>query len=313
VGYRGTYYSKTRETETQTETVETVASNVVAGQAGGTQTVVSRTLTTNTVIRDVEAGAGFRSAFEMGLEASFKAFRVWENVRTDALDKLRHVVEPYANYTFIPEPNLTPERLFQFDDADRLKRAHTVRLGARNQLQTRRRGRSFNLVDLDTYTTWNLEPEEGEDAFSDLTANGELRLWRSLEVDFDGVYGLPEGELTRFNTQMWLRDAGPWQASLEYRYRNGESSLIGADVTFSPIPGWALSSYTRYEMEESRLEEQGAYVQRTFDCLVFRFGGEYAPGYTRSDGSEQKEDYRVLAQVWLTAFPNLRMGYWDRD
>ena len=52
-------------------------------------------------------------------------------------------------------------------------------------------------------------------------------------------------------------------------------------------------------------QEQGGYIQRDLDCLSFRLGARYTPAYTRSDGSEQEEDWRFTGLLWIRAFPSL--------
>ena len=99
-----------------------------------------------------------------------------------------------------------------------------------------------------------------------------------------------------------------WRIGIEHRYRDSESNLLAADATFYPNQKWAFNIFGRYEFEESRLEEQGGYVQRKLDCLGIRVGASVLPGYTRSDGTEREDEYRVLLEVWLTAFPEVGLG-----
>jgi len=49
-------------------------------------------------------------------------------------------------------------------------------------------------------------------------------------------------------------------------------------------------------------------VQRNLDCMCIRTGYEVLPGYTRSDGSEQDDEWRVRVEMWLTAFPESILG-----
>jgi hypothetical protein len=79
-------------------------------------------------------------------------------------------------------------------------------------------------------------------------------------------------------------------------------------VTFWPEYTWSYNLYGRYEFEDSQVQEQGGYIQRTLDCLVFRVGGSMLPGFTRTDGSERDDEYRVLLEFWLTAFPQFGLS-----
>ena len=66
--------------------------------------------------------------------------------------------------------------------------------------------------------------------------------------------------------------------------------------------------YGRQEFAESRLEEIGGYAQRNLDCIATRLGASFLPGYTRTDGTEREDEYRILLEVWLTAFPETKLG-----
>ena len=38
-------------------------------------------------------------------------------------------------------------------------------------------------------------------------------------------------------------------------------------------------------------------------AVIFRLKGRYIPGYTRGDGFEEDDDYKVSLNTWLRAFP----------
>jgi lipopolysaccharide assembly outer membrane protein LptD (OstA) len=88
---------------------------------------------------DDKGGSQFRLAGEIGVEANTKIYQAWQDVKSAffQIDGFRHVLEPYINYTYIPEPTVSREKLYYFDEVDRLKRVHFVRFGMRNRLQTR--------------------------------------------------------------------------------------------------------------------------------------------------------------------------------
>ena len=73
-------------------------------------------------------------------------------------------------------------------------------------------------------------------------------------------------------------------------------------MTLRASDRWSYQLFGRYEFEESRLEEQGAYVQLAWDCLTFRLTGRVRPGYERYDGTEESDDYRVSFNLWVNAF-----------
>lgn len=303
-GARGTYYSQTRRTETTTQASVVTVTNTTVDASGATVSQVSSSTTTNTVTRDVPNGADGRGSVELGFETSYKAFGLYDT----AYGPRRHIIEPFANYTFIPEPNLTPADLYQFDEVDQLAERNDVRLGVRNKWQERRDSGPSDLIDAEVSTIVNIHRPEGQDTIENLYFDTELRPVEDWAIDFDGTYNIPNGDLTTFNS--WLT----WDASdqartrLEYRYRQDDSSLLFGDLTLFPKSRWTYNGYARYEFEQSRMEEVGGYIQHIFHCVGLKVGSNYIPSYTRTDGTEKKDEYRAMVEFWLTAFPGHGLG-----
>lgn len=309
-GARGTYYSKTRESETVEEVTVTTTTNAPAG--GGDPQIVT-TVETNSVTRDLDAGSAVRGLFELGFETSYKAFKIIDPWPHDNAPGLRHVVEPYANYTYVPVPTVEADELYRFDGVDQLGEDHHVKFGVRNKLQRKRDGQPHDLVDLDLFSTYRFAPEGDDDGLGDLGFDGEFRPADPVSIDFDGTYDREEAEIRQFNTRIGLLLGADWQLGGEYRYTVDESSLVAASLRFEPNTRWSFEAYGRYEMEDSRLEEHAYEVQRTLDCLAFVLGVNHTPSYTQSDGTEREDEWLARVEVWLTAFPDIRMGAARRD
>ena len=107
-GYRGTYYSATRESSTVTNMVSMTDTNGVTTMTNEVSTLV------------MDKGGALRSLFEFGVETSFKAFKELHDQPTIFGNGLRHVAEPFTGYTYSPTPNLERNELPQFDRIDRL-------------------------------------------------------------------------------------------------------------------------------------------------------------------------------------------------
>jgi lipopolysaccharide assembly outer membrane protein LptD (OstA) len=316
-GYRATLYSETVERHSVTQVVTVVTTNMVTGAGGVATPVLSSGSQTNVQETTTELGSDVRSLVELGLEASFRAFKVLSSEENAFGTGLRHVVEPYANYTFIPEPNLRPDNLYQFDSVDRVDKQSTVAMGVRNQFQTKHGSSVDSIMDLDLFTTYDLEDDD-DTPFSVFGMKSEFHLASWCRLFMDGTYDSYDSEIDTFNTRVHL-ESGMWKADAENRYRLGDaarddtSNLLTANVSMAPSRKWEFGLYERYEIEESRLEEQGVFVTRTLDCLAFKVGGSYLPGQTRTDGSTQDDDFRVSFQMWLTALPNVRVGSAPRN
>jgi len=299
-GYRGTYYSRTLEPH-EVVTSGWITNSVTDAGGNVTQVPVFRT-ETNTVYR--EARGDMRSLAELGVETSFKAFRTWS-----ARDRpLRHIVEPYADYTFVPEPTLTPDRLPQFDKVDELEEEHSVLFGARNKLQVKKRGKASDLVDADVHATYNIEPEDGHEHVEEIGFDIELRPVRWFGTDIDGEYDLVESTFGELNTRLMVDGGIWWEAEIEHRFKADDSNLLAAELTLLPDWPWSFGVYGRHEFEDDRFEETWAHVQRNLDCMALRIGMGYMPGYTRSDGTEAEPEWGATFEFWLTAFPGAALS-----
>ncbi|HEY5792306.1 MAG TPA: hypothetical protein VIS74_03345, partial [Chthoniobacterales bacterium] len=131
----------------------------------------------NTPTSDLETGGGtFRPVFNTGLEASFKFSRTYERwqSRLLGLDGVRHVVQPYANYSLVynagdspdqilqfdrvvPSTQLTPITFPQFTAVDTIDTWNILRLGVRNRIQTRRDNATFQYFSIDSFLDVNFE------------------------------------------------------------------------------------------------------------------------------------------------------------
>jgi hypothetical protein len=76
---------------------------------------------------------------------------------------------------------------------------------------------------------------------------------------------------------------------------------------------WRLKVYARYEFDDSRMEEEWAYLQRDFDCLSVKAGAGVIPGFRRDDGAWQEDEWKFIIEFWLRAFPEIKLssGHWD--
>ncbi len=284
-GYRLTWYSQTRETR-----------NIWLPAEDGSLEPVSAT---------VDRGADVRSQFQVGTEASFKAYKSWVG---GVVSPLRHVVEPYADYTWAPEPTLAADNIYQFDRVDSLAKNHSVKLGVRNKWQTKVENVSHDLIDLDLYTRARLETEPAQDVldpfFFDLRIRPTVKGW---SLNLDGAYNPYDATLDRFNAETDLELADLWKASLEFRIRREESALLFGNVLLMPNKAWNFGVGGRYEFETERLEEVEGLVARFWDCMVLRTRVGFAPGYERADGRTREDDWRIAVEFWLTAFPEVRL------
>ncbi|VVM06917.1 LPS-assembly protein LptD [Methylacidimicrobium cyclopophantes] len=109
-----------------------------------------------------------------GLDASFKLSKTWSNVESDALGihGLRHVIQPFATFQYIPNPYGNPYNILGFDSLmptitpslinpidypsiDSFFGMTYLRAGATQRLQTKRNGQNYDLAELTLFTDAN--------------------------------------------------------------------------------------------------------------------------------------------------------------
>jgi LPS-assembly protein len=314
--YRGTYYSKTRgDPVTSTNWVTRAAED------GTLTTAAEETVT------QAEADAELRNLFTLGLDASFRAFKVLDEGENNWGRGFRHVGEPYAEYELTPKPNLRPENIYQFDSIDELDRAHQVYLGMRNKLQTRRvatprpqkEGEDVlrvlpddarpgsgqtDLIYADVYNLFRLETEEEESALGPFFADIRLRPAGWFQMRFDAEYEWDTSVLTTFGARASLVGPDQTSVSLEYRIDEGVRDQVGVVADLFPERRWSLLTYQRYDFENGIWSEQGYLIRRRFDCIALGLGFRYEPSYANNES----DDFRVWASFDLLAMPGRRFS-----
>ncbi|MFA5205129.1 MAG: putative LPS assembly protein LptD [Lentisphaeria bacterium] len=153
-GVRATYYSQSSK---KAVTTSELNNNLTADDPDNYKSTVP---VTN---YDDEGGEVTRITGEAGLEASTKFYRTWQKTKNDYLEinGLRHVVQPYANYTYVADPSENRDNLYFFDEVDRLTEQNFVRTGVRQRWETRRSQRIYTLASLENYADFPFTKEDG--------------------------------------------------------------------------------------------------------------------------------------------------------
>ncbi len=281
-GYEGTYYSKTYENQVATNQTIYVTNGIIQTNS-------------QVLSRMDEKGAGWRNVGELGGEVSFKAFKVLteEPIGLDRDVGLRHIAEPFGNYTFVPEPNLRPADLPQFDATDQLDKRNDVQFGIRNKLQTKRYSRVHDLVDTRIYTTYLFEKNNYPNDFKDIEFDARLRLVEWCLQDFYGGIDPYEGEFSYFNTQWAFISRQDSRLSVEYRYRRDiQQNLLGSELSLFPNQKWSFKLYGRYDIEGKEMQEYSGLVEHKMDCIGVGVG-------VRVIDNEPQ----AWLQIWILALP----------
>ncbi len=237
----------------------------------------------NVINYDDDGGSRFRFAGEIGFELNTKFYRTWQNVKSDylGLDGLRHVLIPYINYTFIPEPTESTEHLYFFDEIDRIDENHFIRLGLINRLQTRRGNSIHEWFSMENYWDCFIHKEDGFDNIGDFgtilrfNPTKDLSLYTGFLLDLgqsnshdslirrgrrytDDRPGLSWKYVNRWYAGINWQFAPGWRLNLNYSYTDDyyQRSAYSMGSTLSNINASSLftSAYTRGQDFSGRLD-----------------------------------------------------------
>lgn len=289
-----------------------------------------RNQTVITADYDDEGGSLTRLAGELGVEVSTKFYRVWPDLTHETLnlDGLRHIVKPYVNYTFAPDPTEDRENLYFFDEVDRLAEQNFVRVGVDQRLQTRRHQRIYTLARIQSYADFHFS--DADDAVQDYDGLGDLgnkiefmphealKAWVNLVADLD------EMDIRRAEVGMRVGRKDGIRFSLAYVYRDnyyphsaysmgsslvdltGENGYLvreavetqtGVGEVFFPI-NEKTSGRIRleYDVEEAEFSRQIYEIIRDLHCWM----GSLAL-------SSDNGDIRIMVMMYLKAYPGAKV------
>ena len=308
-GFRGTYYGKTRDLG---ETIFTPSENPLVPDFILPDPTNDRPLG--------NGGEAYRTVFNAGAEASFKLSREWEEVQSRAvgLDGLRHVIQPFTNFSWVAVDGVDPKEVLQFDrfqpttqlrpidfpqfvTIDSIDRWTVSRVGIRNRLQTRRDDLTVSWLDLETYFDVNFDNSYDRTPYSNLF--NKLRFtplpWAALVINSQ-VPAFDNG-FTEVNTNIIVQPVASVQLSLGHRYLNehpffDNSSLFVVGGYYRINDNWGFGIQEQYEASTNILEQQRYSIYRDLTSWVASVGA-----VIRDNGG--LKEYGVLLTFTLKAFP----------
>ncbi len=248
-----------------------------------------------------DGSSSLRNILELGALTSFKAHKMLSEKSAWYGTGLRHVAEPFADYTYRFEPNLRPDELYQFDDIDALDKENAVRFGVRNFLQSKRgTNRIANVLDSEVYTTLRLETLEDEDTLGPLVADAELSLTDNLWVQSNLEFDWNDQDINPFNIGVHYIADDLSHYRFRYRYRDDETdtrSLFYGSARLFPQADWFYDLGVRYDSDSGVWEERKIVVNRRFDCVAAGVGLKI----------DEDNEQLFWVQFWLTAFPQAKL------
>lgn len=270
-----------------------------------------------------------REVLNTGVNFSFKASQLWAGATNSLLqvDGLRHIIEPSADYVFVPDPSVPPAQLPQFDgelpslmllpvdfpdynDIDSIDTMNVIRFGLRNVLQTKRNGQIQDLVNWNMLLDWRLDPKAGQSSLNDLYSQLSFRprTWLTLESQIR--YDIDGGNLNLAFHQITLTPNNHWSWGIGHWYLRGgewgngdwqENNYLTSTVYYRLDDNWGFRMQHNYDVEVGRLQSQIYSIYRDFRswtcALTFRVENDVG----------SSADYTFAFQFSLKASPTMAL------
>ncbi|MEO6054571.1 MAG: LptA/OstA family protein [Chthoniobacterales bacterium] len=243
-------------------------------------------------------GSVFRPVFNTGLETSFKMSRAFEHIQSRALgvDGVRHIMQPYTNFSYVYNAGTKPDQIYQFDPnvpstqpqalefpqftgIDSLDTWAIVRTGVRNRLQTRRNNGTMTWLYDNTYIDYNFQNPYTNQKIGNLV--NELAFypvpWFGLQLDTQ--MPLTSDGFSEVNAGFSYLPVKDLSLRLGDQYIEGNPYFPnGNQITFSAYwhitDNWAVSMYEQYQAVENFFSYQRYMVHRDLSSWIASFGGE---------------------------------------
>jgi lipopolysaccharide export system protein LptA len=307
IGFRATYYGETRDLGKTT-------------MFANDNPFIPDFLNVDLTQPVQKGGNKLRTVFNGGIESSFKISRTWESAQNAGwgLDGLRHIIQPYTNFSWVSSSNNDPASILQFDryqpstqlraidfpqftTVDSIDSWTVWRLGVRNRLQTRRDDASVSWMGVDTYIEVNLDNPFDQTQYSNLFNRFSFAPvpWATFEV-LSQVPVFEKG-FTEVNTSVSIQPISNLQLSFGHRYLNANpffdnSSLYVLSGYYRIDDNWGIGVQQQYEGITGVLEQQRYSIYRDLTSWVASVGA-----IIRDNGGVK--EYGFLLTFTLKALP----------
>lgn len=306
-GFRATYYDKTRD----------VAKTMFLPNDNP---FIPDFLTIDSEKPVAYAGNKLRTVFNGGVESSFKITRTWDGAQSNALglDGLKHVIQPFTNFSFVstsandpasilqfdryqPSTQLRPIDFPQFTTIDSIDNWTIWRIGVRNRLLTRRDDATISWMDMETYMDVNFDNPFDKTQYSNLFNRLSFTPVPWMAFGISSQIPVFEKGFTEVNTNVNVQPIPNLQLSFAHRYLNSNpffdnSSLFVFGGYYRIDDNWGIGVSEQYEGATGVLEQQRYSIYRDLTSWVASVGA-----IIRDNGGVK--EYGVLLTFTLKALP----------
>ena len=283
---------------------------------------------------DTEA---YRGVLNTGVSTSFKASHLWADATNSLLqvNGLRHIIEPSADYVYVPRPSTPMNQLPQFDgenpalllspvlfpdynSIDSIDSQNVIRFGLRNVLQTKRDGQLDDLLNWKLMLDWRLDPLPGQSSWNDAYSQLAFKPRSWLTAESQLRYDLDRGDLNLAFHQLTFAPTSRWSWGIGHWYLRGgawgnnplsapgyawpENNYISSTFFYRLDDNWGLRATHNYSAETGRLQQQYYTLYRDLRswtaALTFRV----------EDNVGGTQDFTIAFALSLKASPSTHVG-----
>ncbi len=272
-------------------------------------------------VKDI--GSDTRPIVHFGFDFSLKFSRVWDEVnnRSMGLDGLRHIIQPYVNYSFVdadeiedlpqidrltPSTRPRPIDLPMFTATDGIRSWNVARVGVRNLFQTKRDGGTHNYAGINTYVDVFMEDPEFDRDVSNLYNDlfWAPLPWLSLTIDSQLPIGNSSYNFTEINSGITWMPTKRFSFTLGHQFLSDNPLFVDSSLIYSRVyakinENWGFSMNHIYEMDNSTLQYQSYSFHRDLASWTMGLGG-----LVRDNGVNGNE-YGLVLTFTLKDFPNV--------
>lgn len=206
-----------------------------------------------------------RGVFRSGSDLSTKFYRVW-NYKKDILgvkiDRLRHVVTPTIAYLYQHRPTIASSFYNQFDGIDAVDRAHKFGLGLENKFQTKRDGKTVDLLRALVSSDFALKENPGRGGFGPVNSDFEFKPNDWLTMNADMSYDHYNDRIASASFETYINNGDKWTFGLGRRYSYDADDEVTSELNYKINSKWRFKIYERFAINTGVLKEENYALTR---------------------------------------------------
>jgi hypothetical protein len=231
---------------------------------------------------------------------------------------MRHIITPEIEYTYIHDPTVSNNNIFQFDEEDDLERKESIIFRLKNKLQARNEERTWDFLYFSPSVEYRINDEGGIGShFDNIKADLEIYPNENMSLNSEVKYDLIQNDFREINADLTfhsretipiayedgLEDESRYSVSLGHRYYKGHDSQGTLNFTYNLTPKLQFRNYIRYEYTDGDLERQQYALRLDLHCWWMDIGLDF----DRQD--EGGKDMTFWLTFRLKAFPDINTGF----